>query len=328
MHPFCSVIVPVYKAEAYLEKCINSILMQSESDWELILVDDGSPDASGTICDRFAEADMRIRAIHQENQGHTGARNTGLACASGDYVLFVDSDDWIDTTLLADCKAVLIHDPDVVLFGMRRITDGMVTERPQPRAAGFYDREQLEHTIQSEFLIRERFSLSEHLVKRQFMLKYQMAIDSRILLGEDLLCCACFMTAAESAVVLPGCYYNYVQHKGSVAHNTVNYTFENWLYLRDALDHAVGGQLPNYPVQRGSCSVRFLHRAVLGEISRNGIHFQTFRRINAFLSMPQIKEDLEYASPNGKRAYRIKRLCLKHHWSLLLYLIDRASKIF
>lgn len=92
-NPTISVIVPVYKAEKYLTHCIDSILNQSFTDLELLLIDDGSPDRSGEICDKYARKDSRIRVFHQQNGGVSRARNNGLAHAQGQYVVFVDSDD-------------------------------------------------------------------------------------------------------------------------------------------------------------------------------------------------------------------------------------------
>ena len=90
-----SVIVPIYKVEKYLGKCIESIIRQSYSNLEIILVDDGSPDRCGAICDEYARKDSRIKVIHQDNMGLSVARNTGLNIATGEYITFVDSDDWI-----------------------------------------------------------------------------------------------------------------------------------------------------------------------------------------------------------------------------------------
>ena len=115
-----SVIVPVYNAEKYLERCIDSILRQTFSDFELILVDDGSKDGSGRICEKYAGNDHRIRVIHQENKGQASARNRGVSNAVGEWIVFVDSDDMIhqqmleylyravisSNTKLAVCKAV------------------------------------------------------------------------------------------------------------------------------------------------------------------------------------------------------------------------------
>ena len=98
--PEISVIVPVYKAEAYLHACVDSILSQTVSNFELILVDDGSPDGCGAICDDYAARDSRVRVIHQKNQGQAAARNHALAAAEGEWVCFVDSDDAVHPQML------------------------------------------------------------------------------------------------------------------------------------------------------------------------------------------------------------------------------------
>lgn len=99
--PLVSVIVPVYRVEKYLEQCISSIVSQTYSNLEIILVDDGSPDNCGKICDAWADKDARVRVIHQENGGLSAARNAGLDVAKGKYISFVDSDDWLADTFLS-----------------------------------------------------------------------------------------------------------------------------------------------------------------------------------------------------------------------------------
>ena len=94
--PKISIIVPVYKVEQYLRRCLDSIVAQTFTDWECILIDDGSPDNSGRICDEYAEKDKRFRVFHQENVGVSAARNKGLDEARGEWIGFVDSDDWIE----------------------------------------------------------------------------------------------------------------------------------------------------------------------------------------------------------------------------------------
>lgn len=98
-----SIIVPVYNVETYLPKCIESILTQSYSNLEIILVDDGSEDTSGKICERFAKEDLRIRVIHKENGGLSDARNAGLEVATGNYYMFVDSDDYLSSDAMKLC---------------------------------------------------------------------------------------------------------------------------------------------------------------------------------------------------------------------------------
>lgn len=112
--PLISVIVPVYKVEAYLIKCISSIAGQTYADLEIILVDDGSPDRSGAICDSWAAKDSRIRVIHQENAGGGAARNAALDIARGEMIAFVDSDDYISPVMLETLLAQMTPDVDLV----------------------------------------------------------------------------------------------------------------------------------------------------------------------------------------------------------------------
>ena len=111
-----SVIVPVYNSEKYLNRCVDSILNQTYRSIELILVDDGSPDNSGRICDEYAEKDSRVRVIHKANAGVSAARNSGLEVASGDYATFVDSDDYIEPDMYSDMmEKVNQYNCDVVM---------------------------------------------------------------------------------------------------------------------------------------------------------------------------------------------------------------------
>lgn len=101
MEPLISIIVPIYKVEAYLERCLESLMGQSYRNLEIILVEDGSPDRCGEICDAYARKDQRIRVIHQQNKGLSGARNSGIDIARGDYLAFVDSDDYVASDYIA-----------------------------------------------------------------------------------------------------------------------------------------------------------------------------------------------------------------------------------
>lgn len=117
--PKVSIIVPVYKVEKYIQECLDSIISQSFADWECLLIDDGSPDKSGLICDQYAEKDSRIRVFHKENGGPSRARNIGLDNANGDWVLFVDADDWVDTDILSSLD-LNQNAADIIFFGFKR----------------------------------------------------------------------------------------------------------------------------------------------------------------------------------------------------------------
>ena len=123
-----SVIVPVYNVESYLEKCIESIQNQSYKSLEIILVNDGSTDSSGDICDKYAACDKRIRVIHQKNGGISSARNTGLEVANGDYIAFVDSDDYIELKMYEDLLNILKeYNLDIIECGSFKDKNGMIT---------------------------------------------------------------------------------------------------------------------------------------------------------------------------------------------------------
>jgi glycosyltransferase involved in cell wall biosynthesis len=123
--PTISVIVPVYKVEQYLHQCIDSILAQTFTDFELILIDDGSPDNCGAICDEYTKQDARIKVIHQENGGLSAARNAGIDIAKGEYLTFIDSDDLIKDIYLEKLLLSLTdNDTDISICGMLSFDDG------------------------------------------------------------------------------------------------------------------------------------------------------------------------------------------------------------
>lgn len=120
---FISFIVPVYNVEVYLRQCVDSIVNQTCEDWELILINDGSCDSSPQICDGYVQLDNRIRVIHQQNQGVAVARNAGLDMATGEWIWFIDSDDWIESNAVKILKGNLLQQiegeeiPDLIMFG-------------------------------------------------------------------------------------------------------------------------------------------------------------------------------------------------------------------
>lgn len=116
--PKISIIVPVYNMEKYLRQCVDSILAQTFKDWELLLIDDGSKDSSGAICDEYAAADSRVRVIHKENGGLADTRNLGITMASAPLIGFVDSDDWIDPDMYETLyKTMVDNDADISMCG-------------------------------------------------------------------------------------------------------------------------------------------------------------------------------------------------------------------
>lgn len=131
-YPLISVIVPVYNVEKYIRRCVDSILSQTYKNLEILLVDDGSNDLSGEICDEYAGTDKRVRAFHKKNGGLASARNFGLENVMGEYVSFVDSDDWIEKNTYSYCLDLINNENckvDVVQFGISCVED----EKEQPK---------------------------------------------------------------------------------------------------------------------------------------------------------------------------------------------------
>lgn len=122
--PLVSIVIPVYKVERFLDACVSSVVAQTYRNLEILLVDDGSPDACPAMCDAWAERDARVRVIHKTNGGLSDARNAGIAEATGDYIYFADSDDTVAPNLVEDClKAMREHDADLVMFKFDTISE-------------------------------------------------------------------------------------------------------------------------------------------------------------------------------------------------------------
>lgn len=135
--PLVSVVVPIYKVEAFLDRCISSVVQQTYRNLEIILVDDGSPDRCPQICDDWARADCRIKVIHKENAGLGMARNTGIECATGSYVYFLDSDDYIDPeTIEETVRSAREHSAEIVLFGRKWINQNKEIFRLEVPSSG------------------------------------------------------------------------------------------------------------------------------------------------------------------------------------------------
>ncbi len=208
-----SIIVPVYKSEKHLQKCIESLTNQTLKEIEIILVDDGSPDNSGKICDDYSEKDERIRVIHKKNGGVSSARNRGIQEALGEYIVFIDSDDWIEEQYieqLVDAKNR--YDNYEIICGYRTVTfDGVVGET-------YFSKDEKESVIPFERYMELVIKvLAQSPVNKLFHVKTikdeKIRFDENLSLGEDMLFCLEYYRACNSDKILcvNSCLYNYLR---------------------------------------------------------------------------------------------------------------------
>lgn len=223
--PKVSIIVPVYNTEKYLHRCIDSILRQTLTDIEVILVDDGSFDSSGKICEEYARKDSRLRVIHQKNAGVAVARNTGLDIASGDYIAFVDSDDYIEPNMYQSMMQVANqYDCDVVLCDCVKEHGNHTEVYTHDIRAGYYTEKQLEEEYYSHLLMMEDVeypaTISNWLLLWKSTLNVpEMRYKPGIRYSEDLLFGAQLMLQAKSFYYMKcETYYHYVINPLSASH--------------------------------------------------------------------------------------------------------------
>lgn len=200
---FFSVIVPVYKVEKYLPHAIESVLNQTFGDFELILVNDGSPDNCPRICDEYKEKDARIKVIHKENGGLASARIAGIKLAEGDYVFNLDSDDLIEYDTL-ECAHKIIEDTncEIVSFSYRWVKNAKtINITTDGLDEGLYTEGDIEKYIYPRILMDKNMNhlsyyLSGKAIKKEFLLPHQLAVNEKISLGEDLCCTlSCYLKA-------------------------------------------------------------------------------------------------------------------------------------
>lgn len=237
-----SIIVPIYKVELYLDECINSVLNQSYEDFELILVDDGSPDKCPQICDDYASKDDRIKVVHKKNGGLVSARKAGLEMASGDYILCLDGDDTIEQVCLKNIEEILnVWHADVVAFGSYRCCESVKKEYSLTTyRIGFYDRTQLEREI-FPVLISDRCgkrfpaTVWGKAIKRELCIQFQNDVDSRISMGEDIACIYPLMSHIKSLYISEKCFYNYRIIKTSMTRTWKPLSWDNYDLVQNIL---------------------------------------------------------------------------------------------
>ena len=242
INPLISVIIPVYNTELFLRDCLNSVVNQTYTNFEVILVDDGSTDQSGAICDEYASKDDRFKVIHQENQGVTMARIAGFENSRGELISFIDSDDYVSSLFLEELlKPIIEEDADIVCCKYNRVNNNIVVYSDN-RISGIFQGEDLRNFISEHFLFDYRTKgygmhpgLAAKMIKRCYV-DEGLKQGKKLWYGEDLITVFYMLQRCHKLVTLPQKMYYYVEHNGEVIKQYSKGLWENNIELMQRLE--------------------------------------------------------------------------------------------
>lgn len=250
-----SIVLPIYNVEKYLNRCIESIINQTYKNLEIILVDDGSPDNCPLICDEWVTKDERIRVIHKQNSGLGMARNTGIEYATGQYICFFDSDDYVEENTIEKCLEVASkYKADVVCFGYSDISaDGHLVKRYIPHSLKeYYSKEEVEKSFLPELLMRKSTNLNMAAWAAMYSMETVRKIkwsfvSEREIVSEDVYSLLYLYKHVNCVAVIEGALYNYCDNGSSLTriykddrYSKIRSFYINCLELSDALNYDIG----------------------------------------------------------------------------------------
>lgn len=324
--PKFSVIVPVYNVEKYLNQCIDSILDQAYSDFEVILVDDGSPDRCPSICDEYAEKDSRVRVIHKENAGVSLARQDGISIATGEYLVFVDADDRITDNFF---EVISEHtDVDIIRFGcIVEHSNGTLTNRLPREREGLYKKRDIEsvifpYLIQSSSATYYCPSIWRHVFKRELFVA-NMVKDKVIKIGEDGACVIPCVYYAQSLYCIHECLYIYNYNETSATKGNKVYPWNGPLLIAEHLQQRLDISLYDFKQQLDRKVVHELFNVVTSQFNSNKKYRDIRADIIKNLKHPVYSEAISSASFENKFKAKIILMALKYNIILLCQIYNK-----
>lgn len=316
-----SIIVPVYNVEKYLKRCIASIQKQTIAELEIILVDDGATDASGEMCDEFAKSDSRIQVIHKENGGLTSAWKVGVLQATGKFVGFVDSDDWIDADMFETLYSKAEEtDADLTICGLvYEFEDGVTqTKTESSKLLGkVYERIDIETQIYPSLLSDGSFfgrtiqpARVTKLYKRQILMDNMKYCSDLVSIGEDLQITFPVLCDANKVCMIDNYYpYHYwINEKSMTGKHDENYVGKIAETMNQLLNISVQKNVYDFSTQ---ITNDFLCLTILGiknEIMKNykAGFLTVIRNLKRIFNMPEVREAIEvYEMPRLSMAEKI-----------------------
>ena len=267
--PAISIIVPVYNAEKYIHKCIDSILSQTFTDFELLLIDDGSLDNSGKICDEYANKDFRIKAFHKTNGGVSSARQYGTDNAAGEYIIHIDSDDWVETNMLKDLYEKAVADNADMVFCDYYIDYANKSIKVK----------QAPSTLDNKTVLKELFedlhgSCCNKLIKSAFYKNDCIRFPENMHMCEDLYVIVSILKHNMKIAYLPTAYYHYMQdnNQNSLT-KTVNSSYEYDKFLLTEFTSL----LSEWRDIRELCRKKFSFQIIANAYNRKEFSSKTFK---------------------------------------------------
>lgn len=243
-----SIVVPVYNIEPYLEQCVNSLINQDFGDYEIILVDDGSKDRCPQICDDFAERSDRIRVVHKKNGGLVSARRAGVEIAAGQYIGYVDGDDWVEPNFCSTVNRYIEeYDPDLINFNFYNNANGKDYEENPGKFLGLYNKKELKEKVYCKMLCdREEpfftFGIMPNVWNKVFkadLLKANLCTDDSITFGEDVASSYFCILDADTVYFANDFLYHYRRNLSSMTKAYNRRMPENCKHLLDYLDSKI-----------------------------------------------------------------------------------------
>lgn len=328
-NPKFSVVVPLYNCEKYIKQCIESIINQTYDNLELIIVNDGSTDNGLEICKDFATIDKRIKIIDKNCEGVVKARQVGVSQATGEFLIFIDSDDFIDKDYLSAFNDITEkHTLDVVCMGSVWVYDDKDVLEKTNIPTGYYDRKRIETEI-FPFLIEDEngkhFSatLWAKAFRKELYVKTQLK-DVVVDMGEDGACVYPCVFNANSLYVLNDIKYFYRQREGSATNNKHPFSLEGPKLISLHLEEHIAKNDPNFTAQIYRKTVHNLFNAVLSQFNKDA----SFKQIK--ISILDCLKDEYYKNSIKKCKYRLKnykgyfaKVLLKHKAIRLIKILKK-----
>lgn len=325
--PQISVIVPVYKAELYLEQCVQSILNQTFSDLELILVDDGSPDSCPEMCDKYAAMDSRVHVIHKNNAGVAIARNTGIEQAIAKYITFVDSDDYIDPEMYGSMMENAVkYDCDVVMCDCLKEFPNRSEPYTHEIRPGFYDKNQLREEYYPHLLMMENVEYPATISNCLMLFKRETARNIRYLpkirFSEDLLFGAQLLYSSDSFYYMKGeNFYHYRMNPTSATHTFTADKWKDYQKLHKEIKEYFGNcNEYDFKEQVDKVLLFFVYNAV-GDLTGNTTQEKNknIEQIRNILNDPDVRDmfkRLNVCKLPVSKGLKVVTLCYKYKFGL------------